>query len=70
MDDGVGAAVGTFIAFYGFLGLAILIRSVIDYTKEKLSPKDERSTQQKYNLSWRDINSSAGTDEKQLKNIS
>ena len=70
MDDGVGAALGIFIGWYGILGLAVVIRTAIDYTKEKLSPKDERSTQQKYNLSWKDINSSAGTDEKQLKNIS
>ena len=69
MDDGVGAALGTMIGWFGILGLAVVIRTTIDYIIEKLSPKDERRVYQKYNITWKEENSSAGTDE-QLKNIS
>jgi len=57
MHDGVGAAFGSFIMFFGMLGVGALA----DYIKTKIKSSTERTAEQmtkdvyiKYSITWSD----------------
>ena len=52
LNDGIGAAIGTAIAWFGLLGLAVLVDYIKEIIKEKIRSSegtDKRSEKIEYN---------------------